>query len=145
MLSKKDREDIRALFAEEFNKAMTWKFKYEKGPRKQGDPEKLEVEEEWNIFAWLAQYIPYLEGAMRGMQADTNKMTNAATKALEGIKAMSELFTENEKGFKALGEFNNVLLKLSKSPHFSETLALTYGMEGSETLDVKGEEVESNP
>ena len=132
MLSKKDKENIRALFAEEFNKAMTVKIKYEKGPRKQGDPEKLVVEEEWNILAWLATYFPYIEGALRGMQADTNKVTNKSVKMLEGISAMSQILIEAEKGFKALGEFNNAMALLGPTPRRIET------------LEVEGEEVESD-
>ena len=132
MLSKNDKKDIRALFAEEFSKAMTVKIKYEKGPRKQGDPEKVEVEEEWNILAWLAQYIPYLEGAMRGMQSDTNKVTNQTVKMLEGVRAMSEILIEAEKGFKSLGEFNNAMKLLGPVP------------DRAKALEIEGEEVASD-
>lgn len=107
MLSKKDKEEIRKLFAEEFNKAMTRKILVERGARKQGDPEKKTVEEEWNVLDWLVGYLPYVEGAIRGVQKDVDSTKNKSVNMLKGIEVVSHILLGQEKGIKKLVEFSN--------------------------------------
>ena len=107
MLSKKDKKEIRTLFAEEFNKAMTRKITVERGTRKQGDPESKTVEEEWNVLDWMVGYFPYVEGAIRGVQTDVERAKNRSSDTLEGMKVISHILLGQEKGIKKLVEFSN--------------------------------------
>ena len=107
MLSKKDKEEIRTLFAQEFNKAMMRKITVERGPRKQGDPEKRIVEEEWNVLDWLVGYLPYVEGAIRGVQADVDKSKNKSATTLKAVEVISNILLSQGKGIKKLIEFSN--------------------------------------
>lgn len=80
MLSSKDKEFIRQIIREELKEALTAflvrEITVEKGPRKQGDPEKTIEKEEWNVLDFLCYYLPLLEGSNRGLQSDVNIMTN---------------------------------------------------------------------
>ena len=76
MLSKKDEEKIRKIIKDEIKEALNRKITIERGPRKHGDPEKVIKEEEWNILDFLAYYFPYMEGALRGVQADVDSSRN---------------------------------------------------------------------
>lgn len=50
MLTKKDKREIREIIQEELKTALFRKITIERGPRKQGDPEKAIKEEDWNIL-----------------------------------------------------------------------------------------------
>lgn len=76
------------------------KIMVERGPRKQGDPEKVVVEEEWNVIDYMAGYIPYLEGALRGVQADVNVIR-------EGIKASAGILVGLEDSVMAMAQLAN--------------------------------------
>jgi len=112
MLSKKDKEEIKVLFAEEFNKAMTRIITVERGPRKQGDPEKVVKEEEWNILDWIAGYIPYLEGALRGMQEDIDHTKNELSHNSEKLQAIGQTLIDMEQAALSLADFSTKLKEL---------------------------------
>ena len=121
MLSKKDKEDIKFFFTEEFNKAMTRKITVERGPRKQGDLENKTVEEEWNILDWLVGYLPYVEGSLRGVQSDVDKSKNQTITMLQAIEAISNILLSQEEGIKKLVTFSNWVVENQKRLDRGET------------------------
>ena len=76
MLSKKDKEEIRAIIQEELKAALVRTVTIERGPRQQGDPEKVVRDEQWNVLDFFAAYAPKIEAALRGMQEDVDKASN---------------------------------------------------------------------
>ena len=91
MLSTRDKKEIRRLFVEEFAKAFTRTIQLERGPRKQGDPqEKRVVEEVWNLIDFIAGYMPYLEGALRGMQEAVDLAKNDVALNTARIEAIGK-------------------------------------------------------
>ena len=63
MLTENDRKAIRAIVQEELRAALVRTVTVERGPRAQGDPEKVVREEQWNVLDFMAAYAPRIEGA----------------------------------------------------------------------------------
>lgn len=87
-----------------FNQAMTRTLKIESGKDNPGGPPVIK-EETWNMVDWLVKYFPHVEGALRGVQADTNKTANNMFRLIsifkrreeaEGIKIAETNDTENK-------------------------------------------------
>lgn len=55
----------------------------EKGPEKQGDPEKRIEKKNVHILDFLCEYLPKLEGRLLGMQADVDSARNRSAEALQ--------------------------------------------------------------
>ena len=95
MLSEKDRENIRIIIREEIQLAFREGFKrtmiMEVAPRKQGDPPKHEKEMKINILDELTKYLPYIEGAIRGCQEDTDKALIQSTETKKEVEAFVSL------------------------------------------------------
>jgi len=72
MLTKADKKWIEELVI----KTLTRTVVIERGPRKQGDPEKVIKEEEWNMIDYALSYPSRIEAALRGVQEDVDKMKN---------------------------------------------------------------------
>ena len=100
MLTKKDREAIaeivevrcRAIVQEELKACFGRTVLMEKGPRKQGDPEKRTVQEEVDIVSALIMYLPRIEAALRGMQEDVDHTKNRVVKHTEKIEMLGNAF-----------------------------------------------------
>jgi hypothetical protein len=93
MLSKKDKDEIRAVIRDEISAALTRRVRVERGPRKQGDPqEKRVVEEEWNLIDYIAGYMPYVEGAIRGVQEDVDNAKNDVTRMAKVLLTLEQSF-----------------------------------------------------
>lgn len=76
MLTRNDREAIREMIREELREALCRTITIERGPRQQGDPEKVIKEEQWNVLDFMAAYAPKIEAALRGMQEDVERTKN---------------------------------------------------------------------
>jgi len=115
MLTKKDKQEIRQLFAEEFAKALTRTILMERGPRKQGDPEgKRSVEERWNLIDFIAGYIPYLESALRGMQEDVDHAKNDVTLNTGHIDAIGKILIDLESPILSLADLGDRIKQIQE-------------------------------
>jgi hypothetical protein len=112
MLNKKDKEQIREIFREEFARALTRTLELERGPRKQGDPqEKRIVEEPWNLIDFMAGYLPYLEGAIRGTQETTDTLKNNVAQNTERLEAIGQVLIDMERSVEAIATLSDILHK----------------------------------
>lgn len=102
MLSKKDKEDIRTIIQEELKFALVRTVTVEYGPRKQGDPEKVIKEEEWNILDWFVVYAPKIEAALRGLQADVDRTVNSVDRQDFKIDTIGQVLLSMEQSAKTI-------------------------------------------
>ena len=106
MLSKNDKEFIKQTIREELEEALTAflvrEITVEKGPRKNGDPEKRIEKEKVNMLEFQCGYLPQIEGALRGAQADMNKVTNKTGEMQDGLAAIAGILIESEKAIKQI-------------------------------------------
>ena len=105
-LTKEDKEFIKTTIHDELEKALTAylirEITVEKGPRKQGDPEKIIEKEECNVLDFLCHYLPLIEGSNRGLQSDINKVVNSTGKTNSGIEAIARVLIDSEEMIKKL-------------------------------------------
>lgn len=113
MLSKKDKNWIKEAIREEFKEALLCEITVEKGPRKPEDLEKHYETEKANVLHFLAKYLPYLEGAARGLQEDVNKTNNKIDGLMvdlpEKLKLVANILIDNEDTIVKLAQFVKML------------------------------------
>jgi hypothetical protein len=102
MLTQNDRNAIRTMIQEELKLALCRKITIERGPRAQGDPEKVVREEEWNVLDFMAIYMPKIEGALRGMQEDVDHAKNTVATTEAKIDTIGAVLINMEKAAKML-------------------------------------------
>ncbi len=124
MLSKTDREDIREIIREELKTALFTTITVERGPEKNGDPEKVVKEEEWNVLHFLAAYLPQIQGALRGMQEDTNKANNRSIEGSGKFQALGELLIGLEESVTIMARFAQALNQSGLLENMEKPLAL---------------------
>ena len=56
----------------------------ESGKDNPGGPPIIKTER-WNVLDFIVKYIPFLEGGMRGAQADSNQARNASLRVVEAL------------------------------------------------------------
>ena len=95
MLFKSDKEAIRQIFREELAGAFKRTIKIEVSPRKPGDPPKYTTEKEVDLLEMLAEYLPYVEGAIRGCQLDSTKARNRAEETKGAVEQLITLALES--------------------------------------------------
>ena len=112
MLSKKDKQEIRNIIKEELADALTRKINIERGPEKQGDPEKVIKEEEWSFVDFWFGYAPKIEAALQGTHADVNKCTNKTAECVNqlghltnNIEVVNSILVSNEQSMKKIAHF----------------------------------------
>ena len=108
MISKKDLVAIRAIIQEELQTALVRKVTVERGPDKQGDPEKVIKEEEWNVLDFMAAYLPKVEGAIRGVQADVDTAKNQ-------VHHMTGIMIGQESSIMALGQAAQLAIEIGRA------------------------------
>jgi len=108
MLTKKDKEEIRRIVREELKEALFRRIAIERGPRQQGDPEKVVKEEEWNVLDFLAVYLPRVEGALRGVQEDVDKTKNRVLENSAKIQVVGETLLGLEDSAKKIAMLGQV-------------------------------------
>jgi len=67
-----------------FNQAMTRNIKVESGRDNPGGPPVIK-EETWNMVDWLMNYMPYVEGSIRGVQVDAASARNKSEEVKQVI------------------------------------------------------------
>jgi len=126
MLRKKDKEAIRQLFREELAAALTRTLMIERGPRTQDDPEeKRIVEENWNVLDYMTSLIPYIEGALRGMQATLDLQKNNIDRNNAKLEAVGQALLDMEQSARMIAALSDRL----------RTLGLTAGDDNYPVLD----------
>ncbi len=111
MLTKKDKEEIRSIIQEELKGALFRMITIERGPDKQGDPEKRVAEEEWNVLDFLAFYLPKIEAALRGTQEDVDKTKNQVFKQSDQIQVVGNTLMALENSAKNIAKLSDVVKK----------------------------------
>ena len=107
------KTEVRKVFQKELRDLVMRDLEIEKGPRKQGDPDvKRIVTERVNVIDFIAMYLPGVEGALRGVQEDTDSAKNTSAKALEAVKAMAEILETTHKSIVAIASFANEIGQL---------------------------------
>lgn len=82
-------EILPGILRAEIQSFFTRKFKIERSPRKQGDPDgKVISEENHDVLNLLAEYIPLIEAAIRGNQLDVGKMKNNVNRLDDKIEKL---------------------------------------------------------
>lgn len=122
-------ETVRKVIKEELQEALTTflvrEITVEKGPRKQGDPEKRVEKETVNVLDWMCYYVPLIEGAIRGSQQDMNKVTNKSNTIVEQIQAIGNILMGHENTVKQIAQFAQKLDLLTDN--IKTSLRLTDG------------------
>jgi len=108
-MRKKDREEIRQIIQEELKDALVRTVMVERGARKQGDPEKVVKEEEWNVLDWFVVYAPRIEAALRGMQEDVDKTANKVDAQREQLQTVGSVLMGMEKAAKRIARLGDVI------------------------------------
>ena len=150
-LSEKDKEFLTLLLEEKVKKVVKEELQealtaflvrditVEKGPRKQGDPEKRVEKESINVLDWMCYYIPLIEGAIRGSQQDMNKVTNKSIKMSEQIQVIGDVLVGHENTVKQIAQFAQKLDVLTDNIKLNLQLTDEPGI-----LIIDGEEDESH-
>ncbi|MHA2344225.1 MAG: hypothetical protein ACXADW_20355 [Candidatus Hodarchaeales archaeon] len=117
-LNKEDIKIIKRLIRYEFKSALVRTIEVEKAARPGEDlPREGKVHEKvkTNVLDWFVSYLPYIEGALRGIQKDTNKTNNAVREnliplitddMLEGLIAIKNILLNHEDNLLTIGEFS---------------------------------------
>lgn len=123
MLSKKDIQNIvealRPLIAEEIEKALMIDVLVEKGPRKQGDPEKVVVHEKMPFKEWAGIYMPYIEAAMRGMQENVCLASNNVQRLNEKVQMVGKTMLGMHQSARKIARLSDALAQVeARNPSF---------------------------
>ena len=116
MISKKDELRLREMIQQELKAALYRRITIEKGPRKQGDPEKTVTEEEWNVLDFLCVYLPKIEAALRGMQEDLDHTKNNLAANNNALKVVGEALMSMESSAKRLAQFSDLVQEKQTKP-----------------------------
>lgn len=108
----KDKAEIREIIREELKAALCRTITIERGPRQQGDPEKVTKEEQWNVLDFLAAYLPKIEAALRGMQEDVDHAKNSVAEQSVRIGAIGQVLLTMETSAKRLAAFSDYVKTL---------------------------------
>jgi len=105
MLSKKDREWVEAKFKEYLFRTIT----VEKAARGPGEVDKRIEKQNRYILDVLVEYLPYMEGAWRGVQEDVDKMKSRQMKLEEQVEKVGQLLTALENAITTMARFAVVM------------------------------------
>lgn len=111
----RDKQEIRKIIQEELKEALCRMITIERGPRQQGDPEKVIKEEAWNVLDFLVAYAPRIEAALRGMQTDVDVCKNSVVKQEDRIAAIGQVLLSMETSAKRLAMFSDYVKALNES------------------------------
>jgi hypothetical protein len=108
-MTEDDREIIKDIIQTELRNALYRHIKVIKASRPGEDPpeEGKEVFEKKNVnvLEWFTTYLPYVEGALRGMQKDIGEVNNKIFKDLSpAIESMKKIFIQHEKDLKEISK-----------------------------------------
>ena len=100
---------VRQIMQEELKTALFREITVEKGPRNQGDPEKRVEMENVSVLDFLAVYLPRIEAAMRGMQADLDRAKNNISVNNAGLEMIGKTLLGMEKNARLLAEASDAI------------------------------------
>jgi len=83
-------EALGNIMLKAINQAFTRHIKIESGRDNPGGPVIIK-EETWGLVDFLMKYFPYVEGAIRGAQADSAKSMNASLRVVNALKTHFEI------------------------------------------------------
>ena len=107
------REEVRGVVQEELNAALTRTITIE---RTTADREAYRTDETWNVLDFLAGYIPYLQGAVRGCQEDVDKAKNEATENTAKLQAIGQTLVDMEESARSLIELRDSVQRITENP-----------------------------
>ena len=105
MLTQKDKAFIKETIQKSIAEALTVRVKMEKRrDLKTGQPLAIPemVEEDVFLPVFWVQYLPYFEGAIRGVQETADKAKNNSAKCAEAVENMASIMISYENVMKAL-------------------------------------------
>jgi len=114
-MKEKDETRLREMIQEELKAALYRTITIEKGPEKQGDPEKVIKDEEWNVLDFFVVYLPKIEAALRGMQEDIDHTKNNLAANNGAMKVIGEILIAMEKSAKKLAQLSDAAAEWSQS------------------------------
>jgi len=114
-MKEKDETRLRQMIQEELKAALYRTITIQKGPEKQGDPEKVIKEEEWNVLDFFCVYLPKIEAALRGMQEDIDHTKNNLAANNGAMKVIGETLIAMEKSAKKLAQLSDAAAEWSQS------------------------------
>jgi hypothetical protein len=117
MLTQKDKREIRKIFQEELKTALLRTITIERGPKKQGDPEKVIKEEEWHVLDFLAAYLPKIEAALRGSQEDIDHAKNQVAEYNNKLEAVGQALLGMEGSARVMAQLADRARKLGLLRH----------------------------
>jgi hypothetical protein len=79
---------VGGIVVQAVNQALTRELRFEDGTSEPG--RVVEKTERWNLLDWLAVYLPRVEGAVRGAQADAAGARNRAGETRDGMRLIAE-------------------------------------------------------
>ena len=123
MLTKKDKEWIKGFFlSEEFENMlgnMVMKASFQSQNRdmvfEDSKTEKgrtVEKTTEVNVLDQIVKYLPYVEGAIRGIQEDVDKMKNNVAGNNECLRIVGETLIQMEQGARNISLFADKLKQI---------------------------------
>jgi len=105
MLTKNDKKFLEELARRVMNEALTVKVRMERRRDPEtGQPLAAPVIEEREIFlpAYFVEMLPYLEGALRGVQETTDHVKNTVSHTAGAAGVMADLMIRFEGAMKSL-------------------------------------------
>jgi hypothetical protein len=113
-----NHDKLEELIEKAVTKAFTTRMTYTKNKNiETGLPEAIPktITEDVFLPAFLAQYLPGMEGAFRGMQSQACKQDNKVDQLAGQVGAMGQILLDNADTFKALAAITGDLRQLSLS------------------------------
>lgn len=123
MLSEKDKEwikeAVKEVLQEELKALVLREVIMEKGPRNQGDTDGVVKEKKIiNTIDMIAHYLPFVEGALRGVQEDTNRTANAVSLQVLKIEGMGKTLISMQNVARVIGKLASAIDKANLLPKF---------------------------
>lgn len=101
------------MIQEELNATLTRTITVKKAPP---DSEPYNTDEEWNVLDWIVGYIPYIEGAIRGVQQDTDKAKNEATANTAKLQVLGQTLAGMEQAALSLVQLRDEVKQITENP-----------------------------
>ena len=105
-------EALGKIMMKAINQALTRNIRMESGRDNPGGPSVIK-EETWGLVDFLMKYFPYLEGAIRGAQADSAQSKNASLRMINALKTHFEI---TRPLYQALGNKETIILAETCDP-----------------------------
>ena len=115
MLKEKDKEFIKQSIKDGIQEALTVEWTVEKvRDEKTGQPLAVKETKKEKVFipSVFIQLMPYLEGALRGMQKDVNKNNNKVENMQNQIQVIGSIMAQTEDSLKIIAVISDHIKQL---------------------------------